>query len=155
MGTDCTMSLKKRGRGAFDAMVVEQFAEKLKAKGSDLDKVVGELSGPAAANTAAVKEAKEAVDAAQSEQEAASSKFSAAQEATKDANAKVDEANKAKKAFEPEYKKATAARAAKQKTLDAFMKNNMSVVNDLIDRKAQAKDAEENEANPAEGVEAA
>lgn len=144
------LSLMKRDRKGFDQVVVDKFGETLNEKIDELGKSIDAMVGPAAANTAAVEEARAALDKAGTEQQEVASKFGAAQESCAKASAKVEEAKRAVVAFEPEFAKATAARKEKEDQLESFNEYNVCMFQMLVDRVSKKKEEAEAQAPQAD-----
>lgn len=140
--TSLPVSLKKKGRGAFDQVVVDRFEEALREKVAELSNAIGDMENATGVNVTAVEEAKTALENAQAKQQEVAGEFGAAQEANTKAVAKVKDAERALVAFEPDYVVATAARKGKAEELEAFQTYHLGILKMMVEKVSKEKEAE-------------
>jgi len=140
--TSLPVSLKKKERGAFDQVVVDQCEEKLNAKVDELVATISTMRSTATGNAATVEELKAALEEAQGKQQAVATQFGDAQEISTKAAAKVKEAEGVLAAFEPEYARATAVREEKVAELQGFEDYHMCILKTMVEQISKKKKAE-------------
>jgi len=129
---------KAADRGSFDSMVLEQLGQTLRDAAAAHTKVAEEALPASKDREAAVEAAQTDVDAANAAQLAAAQALSAADEAKKAATAAAKVAKDALAAFEPEYLQATEVRDAQAKKLEDFKVKSVGNFEFLRDNAATA-----------------
>jgi len=134
--------LAKRERQGFDAVVIQQFEESLRAKIASLAADLRGMEGPAQERMEAVRAAEAEAEAAEAAREEAADELAKLQEASAEATANLETQRGALSDCIPSLASATLARDVAKGELEKFCDFNLFALEMLRDRRT-CKDGDE------------
>jgi len=146
--------LTKRQRQGFDAVVMQQFEESLRAKFASLAADLQSMEGLAQERIEAVRVAESEAEAAKAAQDQAACELQKRQEACAEATANLEAQRDALSGCMPSVASATLARDAAKGELEQFCDFNIFAFKMLRDRRTRKEGDESARVPPATSVEA-